>query len=117
MMNSVITAAALALVLTTSAFADCSKPTVPNIPDGKKATQEQMVTAQKEMAEFNAATKSYLDCLRKEQDEAISAANAATAVFNDQANSFNAKNAPPKARAAASGMVNGPAVVHNTQGP
>src|SRR6185437_13833139 len=110
-MKRIIAAAVLAGLATSPVVADCNKPIAPNIPDGKKATQEQMIASQKEVAAFRAATNSYLDCLKKAEDEAMSASNAVTARFNDQAGIFSAKNAPPRPRAAPSGMVNGPAVV------
>ena len=109
-MKRVIAAAALAAVLASPAFADCSKPPSPNIPDGKKATQAQMLAAQQAVADFQTATESYLNCLQKEHDVAASEVDAAVAQFNEQAHRFTAKNdLGPPAHPLPTGVVHPPA--------
>jgi len=56
------------------AFADCAAPdgTV-QIPDGTTATREEMIAAQKAVVAFDAAVKSYTDCLQQEQQEKLDA--------------------------------------------
>lgn len=55
------------------AFADCAYPKKPSDPpDGAKATQEQMLEAQRATKQFNADVETYLACLEKETDALVS---------------------------------------------
>jgi hypothetical protein len=57
------------------ALADCAAPaTDANIPNGSKATKEEMVAAQRAVKAYDAAVKTYSDCLKTAQDAEISAA-------------------------------------------
>lgn len=56
----------LAAGITTSAVADeCSLPAAPALPDGKTATEEQMIGGQKAVKDFMATTDTYLACIEK----------------------------------------------------
>jgi len=64
----------LAAVFAAPAFADCTAPTIAIVvPDGSKATMEQMLTAQHAIRDTDAAVQQYADCLKAEQDAKIAA--------------------------------------------
>ena len=55
-----------------TAHAACSYPAAPtDIPDGKTATLEQMVAAQKSVKEFDQAIVAYTSCLKLEHEAAL----------------------------------------------
>ena len=55
-----------------TAYAECPYPPAPaNLPDGRTATLEEMVAGQKLVKEYDAAIKSYVDCIDKELEESI----------------------------------------------
>ncbi len=61
-----------ALLFTGQAMADCTKPTTDaKIPNGSKATKEEMIVAQRAVKTYDADVKSYQECLKKQQDEEI----------------------------------------------
>ena len=65
--------AALAALASGHAYAACTYPTAPEaLPDGNTATLEQMVAAQKQVKEFDAAIGAYTSCLKLENDTALS---------------------------------------------
>jgi opacity protein-like surface antigen len=56
------------------AFADCTAPTINvTVPDGAKATKEDMVATQKTLKELNAAVSDFTSCLQSEKDAKIAA--------------------------------------------
>lgn len=58
-----------------TAYAECPYPPAPsNLPDGRTATLEEMVAGQKLVKEYDAAIKSYVDCIDKELDDSIAKA-------------------------------------------
>jgi len=58
-----------------TAYAECPYPPAPsNLPDGRTATLEEMVAGQKLVKEYDAAIKSYVDCIDKELDASIAKA-------------------------------------------
>jgi hypothetical protein len=64
----------LAATLATPAFADCTAPVIAiTVPDGAKATMEQMLAAQHAIRDTDAAVQKYGDCLKAEQDAKIAA--------------------------------------------
>ena len=73
-MKALLPVSLLTLWMASPAFADC---TVPNfdfaIPDGTKATREEMLTAQHSIREGDTALKAFADCLKAEQDAKIAA--------------------------------------------
>jgi hypothetical protein len=73
-MKSLLPIAALLALSGSPTFADC---TVPDnriqIPDGSTATKEEMIAAQKAVQAFDAAVKTYADCLQEEQQQKLDA--------------------------------------------
>ena len=101
---------ALAVSSTSPAFAACDAPAKPpDIPDGTKATANDILMAQQQVMAFQDATNTYLGCLKKQHDDAIAAGgsslsssaadkidsqedtahNAAVHQLNDVAHRFN----------------------------
>jgi hypothetical protein len=63
--------------ISVAAHAECTYPKAPSsIPDGKTATQEEMVTAMKAVKVYNEEVNTYLDCLQTEMDQRVQAAGA-----------------------------------------
>lgn len=73
-MKARIAIAALAALCPLSVFAECPYPTAPKaMPDGAKATLDEMMDTKKAVKEYDDATSTYLDCIKKEHDDAIAA--------------------------------------------
>jgi hypothetical protein len=71
--------AAFALAAAFTAQADCSFPKAPEgIPDGKSASEAEMIAAMTAFKQFNAEVTEYLSCLEKETADKISSAGGAT---------------------------------------
>jgi hypothetical protein len=87
---------------------DCAAPDVPTVPDGSKASLDEMMAGQKKVKEFVAAGDGYLKCLAKvidNKERAIEERNAAVnehnrmvgameqiaAAFNEQIKKFKAR--------------------------
>lgn len=65
--------ALLCLVMGSSySFAECTSPTVPQMPDGSKATMDEMLAGKTAVGTFQKANATYLECIGKEM-EAIKA--------------------------------------------
>jgi hypothetical protein len=65
---------ALAAIVAGPVYAGCAAPTNSvTIPDGSKATIEEMVAAKKAVTEYNAAVEAFNSCLNLEQDAAFAA--------------------------------------------
>lgn len=100
---------AAALLFGGAAYADCTAPASPELPDGKSATMEQMVTGQKAIKSFQQGNAEYLQCLDKEIKQAEKAlkkakddAKAAIAKGHDLAvNAYNASVAKEESLAQA----------------
>ena len=97
-----------------AAEAACSYPPEVAIPDGKTATKDEMVAAQKAVKEYNTRVEEYLSCLDKEEQDlgdtvtdeqkalhvsrhnsAVDALTAVAARYNEAARAFNAKKPSP----------------------
>ena len=62
------------------AHAECVYPKAPaSIPDGKTATEEQMVSGMKAVKDYNAQVTAYLSCLDMQMQTDIAAAGAEAA--------------------------------------
>jgi hypothetical protein len=71
-MKSLLSAAALAALCASPVFADCPVPDDRvQIPDGATATKDEMIAAQKAVQAYDAAVKTYSDCLQQEQQQKI----------------------------------------------
>ena len=63
-----------AAVVAAPALADCTAPTIAIVvPDGSKATMEQMLATQHAIRDTDAAVQQFSDCLKAEQDARIAA--------------------------------------------
>ena len=81
-MNGIkIAAMGLALLSSASFAEDCTQPAAPSIPDGAKASMEQMLEGQKSVKTFQSANLEYMACLEK----AFTAAKAASEEGSDDA--------------------------------
>lgn len=120
-MKALIAAAALAALMAGPVHADCPYPAPPEkIPNGNTASLSEMVAVKKQIADYDAAIGTYLDCIKKEHEDAVAKAgdkltdkqredlehmetsrhNAAVAQlqgiadhFNEQVRAYKAKNA------------------------
>ena len=63
---------ALLLAGSSVAFAECSRPPAPQIPDGSVSDIQTMIKGKSAVADYVAETEAYLDCLGAE-GEAMSA--------------------------------------------
>ena len=64
--------AVAALAVATQASAACSYPKAPDkIPDGTKASKEEMIAGMKAMRAYNDLIKQYTDCLKSEHDDQV----------------------------------------------
>ena len=73
-MKSLLSAAVLVSLCASSAFADCTVPdNNVQIPDGSTATKDEMIAAQKAVQAYDAAVKTYTDCLQQEQQAQLDA--------------------------------------------
>jgi len=69
--------AAAGLISSGMAQAECVYPKAPSkIPDGRTATEEEMVTGMRAVKEYNTQVTAYLNCLDMQMQTDISAAGA-----------------------------------------
>jgi hypothetical protein len=65
---------ALTAIIAGPVYADCAAPEGNvTIPDGSKATLDEMLVAKKAVKDYNAAVEAFNSCLNLEQDAAIAA--------------------------------------------
>jgi wobble nucleotide-excising tRNase len=107
-------------MMTSPAWADCTYPKAPSkFPNGKTATRDEMVAAQKVNKAYQAEVTSYLECIKaeheaslakeganltdkqkeqmtaryiKKNDDAVDRAQEVANRYNEQLAAFNAKN-------------------------
>jgi Sec-independent protein translocase protein TatA len=73
-MKALVAIAVIAGLSSTAAYADCPYPSGPKkIPDGGKATLDQMMDMKKAVKQYDDDTNAYLGCIQKEHDEALAA--------------------------------------------
>jgi hypothetical protein len=71
-MKALIGAAALIALMAGPVRADCPYPAPPDkIPDGNTATLSEMMVVKKQIADYDASINAYLDCIKKETDDAV----------------------------------------------
>jgi hypothetical protein len=76
--------AALALAVPLCAFADCNYPKAPqHMPDGKTATEAEMVQAMTAFKQYNGDVDAFTSCLDKETSDKVREAGSATAAFGN----------------------------------
>jgi hypothetical protein len=74
-MKALLAIACTAALSAGNAYADCSYPAAPtSLPDGRTATLEEMVAGQKAVKDYDAAMKSYVDCIDKELEDNLAKA-------------------------------------------
>ncbi len=105
-------AALTALLFSTLSHADCSRPDAPAIPDGSKATKEQMIEGQQAVKAYMAGTNQYLECLTQQSKDSaetdtdetkavrLQSYNAAVTDMEEVAASFNGEIKKWKAQGA-----------------
>jgi hypothetical protein len=73
-MKALLPVSLLAAVIAAPAFADCTAPTIAiTVPDGSKATIEEMLATKHAISDSDAAVQKYADCMKAEQDAKIAA--------------------------------------------
>lgn len=94
-MSARIAAAALALVLSAPAFADCTYPKSPAaIPSGKSASKDQMLAVKKEVDQFRRDAETFFECAKGDlRNETLHADLEKVAKrFNDEVRAYKAAN-------------------------
>lgn len=101
----------VAAVMTSRASAECVSPPVANVPDGARATSDEMVEAQLLVKQFMAEMELYLACLDQEEaslsesptdeqktvhtqrhNKAVDSMEAVATKFNEQVRVFKKEN-------------------------
>jgi hypothetical protein len=71
-MKAFIATAAFAALTAGPVYADCPYPAAPaKIPNGNTATLDDMVAVKNAITVYNAAIGVYLDCIKKEHEDAV----------------------------------------------
>ncbi|MBL8226525.1 MAG: hypothetical protein JNM50_14465 [Chromatiales bacterium] len=106
----IVTAIALAALLSGQAFGACTYPPAEKVPDGKSASKTEMNEAQQRMQGYMANMQQYLDCLEQEEaalpedqrtaetraltvkryNAAVEAMESLAAQFNEQVRAYKA---------------------------
>lgn len=86
MKASLISFTALSLAFSLSAHAECSYPKAPDsLPDGKSASEPEMVAAMSAFKQYNTDVDAYLACLDEETAAKSKEAGAASAIMQIKA--------------------------------
>jgi hypothetical protein len=109
-MNSpkrILAAVALTLAASLPAYAECVLPPAPSkVPDGRTASEQEMLTAMQTLKEYNGDVDTYNKCLEfeakqnrlsradeeKMHNTAVETLQKIAAKFNEQVRSFKAKS-------------------------
>lgn len=85
-MKSVLSAAVAILLLGSSlTWAECERAEAPGIPDGSKASEQEMIEGQQGLKQYMAATETYLTCIDQEEQAAIEVQAKATEPASEEA--------------------------------
>jgi hypothetical protein len=102
-----LAALALGFAVSFTAHADCVLPPAPSkIPDGKTASEQEMITAMQTLKEYNGDVDTYLKCLEfetkqnrlsagdqaKMHNEAVDTLTKVAGKFNEQVRTFKSKS-------------------------
>ncbi len=102
-----LAALAIAYSVSLAAHADCVLPPAPSkIPDGKTASEQEMVTAMQTLKEYNGDVDTYLKCLEFEAKQnrlsagdqekmhnlAVDTLTKVASKFNEQVRTFKSKS-------------------------
>ena len=122
-MKRMLATAALAALTVSPVYAACNAPgAAPNVPDGSSASAMDILKAQQDVVAFQTNTQTFLDCIKKQHDDALKAGgpdlsssqadkidhaeatqhNDAVRQLNDVVGKFNQSVAAYKAKAAES---------------
>jgi hypothetical protein len=72
LMKLLLPLTAIAMLAAGTAFADCAKPDSKiAVPNGSKATKDEMINAQRAVKAYDASVKDYGTCMLSEQDAEI----------------------------------------------
>jgi len=102
---------AVAAGLPLAVFAACENPTLVTVPDGAKATKEELLAAQGNVKTYMAAVEAYLACINEEMsaagedapeefkalmttryNSAVTEMETVAAKFNEQVRAYRAAN-------------------------
>ena len=82
----------IACLASVPALADCVEPrNVPHMPDGARASREEMLSAMKALRVYDAAVTQFMKCVRKDGDGQADQANQALDSLTSIADRFNAE--------------------------
>ncbi len=85
-MKKIVSAAAAVFLLgSTLTWAECERTEAPGIPDGSKASEQEMIEGQTNLKEYMAATETYLTCIDGEEKTAIEVEAKATEPASEDA--------------------------------
>jgi predicted transglutaminase-like cysteine proteinase len=102
-----LAAATVAYLVSLTAHADCVLPPAPSkVPDGKTASEQEMVTAMQTLKEYNMDVDTYLKCLEfetkqnrlsssdqeKMHNQAVDTLQKVASKFNEQVRTFKSKS-------------------------
>lgn len=105
--TKICAAAAVAMLTSLPAFADCTLPPAPSkIPDGATASEQEMIAAMNTLKEYNGDVSAYLKCLDYEvkqnrmaasvrdakNNSAVTELQAVADKFNQQVRVFKSKH-------------------------
>ncbi len=78
-MKTIFSAATAVLLLGSAmTWADCERSEAPGIPDGSKASEQEMIDGQQNLKQYMASTEKYLACIDGEEKAAIEVEAKAT---------------------------------------
>lgn len=71
-MKSILSAATAIFFLGSAlSWAECERSEAPSIPDGSKASEQEMIEGQQNLKQYMAATETYLGCIDQEEQARI----------------------------------------------
>jgi hypothetical protein len=77
-MNKITLSLATLALVSSQAFAECTSPEAPTVPDGSTASMEDMLAGQKSVKAFQEANLAYMQCLEEGYTAAEAAAKTGT---------------------------------------
>lgn len=112
LLSAIVLLGAVAATTAGAQPAPCSAPVTPTIPDGARASMQEMIAGQQAVKTFQAANMDYMHCLekrfsaaRRNVDRSADAAGRALAEA-DYARAVNAYNAAVSAEEEVAGLFN-----------
>lgn len=85
-MKSVLSAVTAVFLFSSAlTWAECERAEAPGIPDGSKATEQEMIEGQQKLKQYMASTETYLTCIDEEEKAAIEVEAKATEPASEDA--------------------------------